>query len=116
MSPYETRTMLINSLSAKHHFIFVGGLHRSGTTALCRMIQSHPLASGFRNTGVDEDEGQFLQSIYPTDAHFGGPGGFGLHLDAHMTEDSPLLPAAKAGLFRAWAPYWDLTKPFLVEK
>jgi hypothetical protein len=105
-----------NSVASQHHFIFIGGLHRSGTTALRQIVQSHPLVSGFCNTGVDEDEGQFLQDIYPTDAHFGGPGIFGLHSDAHMAEDSPLLPAAKATLFQKWSPYWDLSKPFLVEK
>jgi hypothetical protein len=101
---------------AEHHFIFIGGLHRSGTTALRRMVQSHPLVSGFSSTGVDEDEGQFLQSVYPTDAYFGGPGVFGLHPEARMTEKSPLCPAAKERLFYEWAPYWDLSKPFLIEK
>jgi len=104
------------SAGTEHHFTFIGGLHRSGTTALRRMVQSHPLVSGFSNTGVDEDEGQFLQDIYPTDKYFGGPGIFGLHSEAHMTEDSALLPAAKERLFYKWAPHWDLSKPFLVEK
>jgi hypothetical protein len=99
-----------------HHFVFVGGMHRSGTTALCHMIATHPQISGFTNTGVIEDEGQYLQSVYPTEDSFGGAGRFGLHPQSHLTEDSPLVPAAKQSLFDAWSPYWDLSKPFLCEK
>ena len=99
-----------------HHFIFVGGLHRSGTTLLHRTIATHPLVSAFHDTGVPEDEGQFLQKVYPEDASLGGPGVFGLHPTAHMTEQSPAVAKGKAALFKSWMPYWDLTKPYLLEK
>ncbi len=109
------RTMQPGCTDLGHHFIFIGGLHRSGTTPLQRIIATHPLISGFHDTGVPGDEGQFLQDIYPVFPS-GGAGILGLRPDGHMTETSPLIAAAKAGLFRAWMPYWDLTKPFLVEK
>lgn len=101
---------------SKYHFVFIGGLHRSGTSATCRMIGGHPLASRLEQTGQIEDEGQFLQSIYPIDDTLGGAERFALHPDAHMTEESPLVQDAGSKLFEAWVPYWDLSKPVLCEK
>ena len=63
---------------ARHRLLFVGGLHRSGTTLLADLIAAHPLTSGFANTGVPADEGQHLQDVYPSARAFGGPGRFGL--------------------------------------
>ena len=99
-----------------HRFVFIGGLHRSGTTAVCDLIGAHPQASRLTNTGQTEDEGQFLQSVYPIDDKLGGAERFALHPDAHMTEASLLLAGARERLFAAWAPYWDLSKPVLCEK
>jgi hypothetical protein len=59
-----------------HRLVFVCGLHRSGTTPLTRCLADHPQVSGFRGTGVPEDEGQHLQDVYAAAAAFGGPGGF----------------------------------------
>ncbi len=105
-----------SSPSEQHHFVFVGGLHRSGTSAVCALIGSHPKAIWLEHTGKIEDEGQFLQSVYPIDDSLGGAERFALHPDAHMTETSPLLPEAGARLFEAWAPYWNLSRPALCEK
>jgi hypothetical protein len=106
----------MNSARNGHRFVFIGGLHRSGTTAVCRLIGAHPEASRLSGTGQIEDEGQFLQSVYPIDDTLGGAERFALHPGAHMTEDSPLVAGAGDQLFEAWAPYWDLTKPLLCEK
>jgi len=97
-------------------FIFIGGLHRSGTSALYNLLGSDPRISIFRNTGVIEDEGQFLQKAYPTDNAYGGPGKFGLDPEAHLTESSPLIPKAKKKLPNAWESHWDISKPVLAEK
>lgn len=102
--------------SDRHRFVFIGGLHRSGTSAVCALIGAHPQASRLERTGKIEDEGQFLQSVYPIDDTLGGAERFALHPDAHMTETSPVVPGAGARLFEAWAPYWDLSKPVLCEK
>ena len=51
--------------------VFVGGLHRSGTSLVHRCLASHPAVSGFSDTGVPEDEGQHLQTVYPPDFRHG---------------------------------------------
>ncbi len=99
-----------------HRFVFVIGMPRSGTTALARLVASHPKISGLTNTGAAYDEGDYLQSVYPKEADLGGPTRFGLHRNAHMTENSPLVKRAGEQLFAAWSPYWDLSKPILCEK
>jgi hypothetical protein len=102
---------------AGHRLVFVGGLHRSGTTPLVRWISRHPAVSGFHDTGVWEDEGQHLQTVYPVSGQHGGPGRFAFHEAAHLTEHSPLsTPANRTKLAKEWAVHWDLSRPVLVEK
>lgn len=105
-------------MSGNHHdLVFIGGLHRSGTTPVARLLGSHPAVSGFSGTGVTEDEGQHLQRVYPAARTYGGAGRFALDPAAHLTEASPLAtPEAAAALMAQWTPYWDVSRRVLVEK
>jgi hypothetical protein len=101
----------------QHRYVFVGGLHRSATTLLGKVLAQHPEVSGLADTGVIEDEGQLLQPVFPTDMAHGGPGRFAFDPAAHLTESSPLAtPAHAAQVFAAWKPYWNLDRPVLLEK
>jgi len=100
-----------------HRLVFIAGLHRSGTTLLARLLAAHPAVSGFSGTGAPADEGQHLQSVYPSDHEHGRPGRFGFATEAHLTEESRLAtPENAQKLFDEWAPYWDLSRPVLLEK
>ncbi len=73
--------------------------------------------TGLKNTGVLEDEGQFLQDIYPLASECGGDGRFGFDPRMHLTETSDLLtPENMARLLKSWDPYWDKSKGIYVEK
>jgi hypothetical protein len=97
--------------------VFVGGLHRSGTTPLSRALALHSDISGLSGTQVKEDEGQHLQDVYPKAKLYGGPGRFALDPRSHLTESSPLAsPSTAARLLKAWSPFWDLDRRLLLEK
>jgi hypothetical protein len=101
----------------KHSFIFIGGLHRSGTSLVFKCLKDHPDISGFANTGVTEDEGQLLQSVYSPAGMYGGPGRFGFKAASYLDETSELVSVENANqLFQEWSKYWDLGKRFLSEK
>jgi len=100
-----------------HRFVFVCGLHRSGTSILFKSLRDHPDVSGFHNTNSPEDEGMHLQAVYKPSGYYGGAGKFGFHPDAHLTELSPLITNENRNrLFSEWSSYWDMSKPYLLEK
>jgi hypothetical protein len=97
--------------------IFVGGLHRSSTSLIHEILRSHPAIRGFANTGVLQDEGQHLQTVYPTAKVFGGAGRFGFNKASFMDEQHPLATSESAArLFQEWSNYWNTTKEYLIEK
>ncbi|MGN6474668.1 MAG: sulfotransferase [Mycobacteriales bacterium] len=88
--------------------IFVAGLHRSGTSLLARALAGSPGAAGLVHTGVPEDEGQHLQTVYPPARVFGGPGRFALSRHTHLTEKDASDPARiRRELEAAWQPFWS---------
>jgi hypothetical protein len=98
-------------------YVFVCGLHRSGTTLLAQNIGEMKNCTGFENTGALMDEGQHLQDVYPPDYVYGGVGKFGFAPQAHLTEDSPLLTKNNVlRLRQSWEGHWDKNKMIRIEK
>jgi len=99
--------------SPEPRLVFVGGVHRSGTSLLAGLLKAHPAVSGQRIRGMPaelEDEGQHVQSVYPVDDALGGAGAFAHNPMAHMTEAHPLAtPESAARLDADWAPHWEPT-------
>ena len=101
----------------RHLFVFVGGLHRSGTSLLTRLLCTLPGTTGFRSTGVPEDEGQHLQSVFQPAKAFGGPGRFCFDENSRLDESNGMVTDEnKAKLWAEWGSHWDLKCPVLVEK
>ena len=108
---------LPDELIGGDRLVFIGGLHRSGTSLVHRCLADHPLIGGLENTGVPEDEGQHLQAVYPTGAVHGGPGVFGFAAEAHLDETSDLVsPENAKRILESWLPYWTTGQTYLVEK
>jgi len=88
--------------------VFVGGLHRSGTTLVARWLASASGASGFRDTSVWEDEGQHLQDVLLPARLLGGPGRFARHPAAVAGPvDEADVSTLRARLEATWAPLWE---------
>ena len=98
-------------------FLFIGGLHRSGTSIVHRLLREHPGTSGFNGTPAPEDEGQHLQSVFPPAKRFGGTGRFAFAKEARLFEASACASESqRRQLLREWGAYYDLTKTVLLEK
>lgn len=98
-------------------FLFIGGLHRSGTSLIHRLLRGHTDTSGFVDTGVPEDEGQHLQTIFDAAYKLGGPGGFAYRTESHLTEHSALAtPENRDKLLREWGAWYDYEKYLMLEK
>ncbi len=101
----------------KHKFIFICGLHRSGTSLLYKILKEQENISGLENTNAMEDEGQHLQSVFNAAIKYGGPGKFGFNKNSFLNDKSELVTNEnKSKLFTEWSKYWDLSKEYLIEK
>jgi hypothetical protein len=100
--------------------IFIGGIHRSGTTPLMKLLGSSPKISIHKNTGIPggEDEGQHIQTVYGSDSKRGNIHSMCLSKNKnHKTEICELITNEnRIKLMKEWSKYWDLSKQILVEK
>lgn len=100
-----------------NRFVFVAGLHRTGTTLLARMIANHPDVSSIRDSPVPENEGCYLQGAIPHTALDGRPGHFATNPKERHTESSRYNTLeTKTRLLADWSPWFDKTKPWWIEK
>lgn len=111
------RRPLASAPTLRSRFCFIGGLHRSGTSILHRVLRENPDVTGVAGSGFPEDEGQHLQSVFPRASVFGGPGRFAFHTEAALDERSALVtPQNRDRLLREWGAYLDFGVPAALEK
>lgn len=114
-STHERYTILEEQI-CRHRFIFVSGMHFSGTSTLNYLLQHNKLVIGHSKTGAPEDEGMWLQNEYKQDVAFGGPCLFELHDDAYLDGFAATTNTRRC-IFSQWAKYWDdMSVPILIEK
>ncbi len=98
-------------------YVFVGGLHRSGTSLLARMIGAHPQVAAIENAPVPENEGVYLQGAIPHTALHGRPAHFATDPAQHLVEGGRYdTLETRRRLEADWAPWFDASKPWRVEK
>lgn len=100
----------------QHRFLFVVGPFHSGTSIMTLLLGRHPQISGLTGTGKMENEGQHLQELYEPAKRLGGEL-FPLRPASFADESSPLVSDdSRLHLINAWAPFWNLSRPVLLEK
>ena len=78
----------MNAAQQPPRYVFVAGLHRTGTSLLARMIGSHPEVATITGSQAPEDEGCYLQGAIPHTAMHGRPGQYATDLAEHHIEGS----------------------------
>jgi len=102
--PNRTLEACVRQQASSAPWLFVRGLHHSGTTLLAKLLALHPAVAPLSNGGRYEDEGQHLQEVYPS---------VGRRSPERCGGDVYRCPAMGAGsgakewarLCRAWLPF-----------
>lgn len=100
-----------------YRYVFVGGLHRSGTSLTARLIAALPGVGAITSAPVPENEGVYLQGAIPHHAQSGRPMHFATDPAQHMTEDHPLNRLETCQRIAAdWTPWYPPDCIWRVEK
>lgn len=98
-------------------YVFVGGLHRSGTSLLARWLEAHPEVRGLSHAPVPEGEGAYLQGAIPHTARHGVPGAFAEDDAQHHVEGGPYDRLEVRDRLRSdWEPWFAPGGLWRVEK
>lgn len=101
----------------RHRYVFVAGLHRTGTSLLASIVGSHPDVATIEGANVPENEGSYLQGAIPHTAKHGVPGEYAIDPDQYLTESSALNTLETVlRLEREWGAWFDPAKPWRLEK
>lgn len=93
--------------TSNHRYLFVGGLHRSGTSLTTRLIGSIEGVASIVDAPVPENEGAYLQGAIAHDALTGRPMHFATDPMQHLTEEHPLNSLeTRLRLDHDWAPWF----------
>jgi hypothetical protein len=105
------------ALPALRRVVFICGLHRSGTSVLEHHLSACYRAARLR-ARVPENEGQFLQDVFPLEQPYGGPGHFAFYpqMTLSAVADREAARAARARILRTWAPWIEGDADVLIEK
>lgn len=96
-----------------HQFVFVSGLYGSGASRVTSMLSNHRLVSMRRATRRPGHKDEDVRRVFDATA----TDNWALFPGMHLTEEWPeCRPENAEVLWRSWAPYWDLSKPVLVER
>ncbi|MFQ6552591.1 sulfotransferase family protein [Aestuariibius insulae] len=100
-----------------HRYVFVGGLHRSGTSLVARLIGSLPNVGAITNAPVPENEGVYLQGAIPHTARHGRPDHFATDPDQHHIEGSRYdTLEVRTRIEADWSPWFPNKAAWRVEK
>lgn len=104
-------------MSQAHRYLFIGGLHRSGTSLVARLAASLPEVGAIEDAPVPENEGVYLQGGIPHDATMGAPMSFATDPAQHLTESHALNRLETRLRIEAdWAPWFPPDRKWRVEK
>lgn len=124
---------VIHKQNEEHCVIHIHGVHHSGTgftrQAVFHSLGGDSMASMHKNTSTPEDEGQFLQDVYPINGiRRENPPMCGLSTSHdvktvgriyYCPELVPMMANetnAKERLHEQWSRFWNMSKPFLIQK
>ena len=98
------------------NYIFICGLHRSGTTLLEQRLQAAFGVCSLEGP-VPENEGQHLQDVYPAAREYGGPGRFGFAPEMVTAVPAPEDASRhRQRLLSCWTPFVKGDGDTLLEK
>ncbi len=101
----------------RQRYVFIGGLHRSGTSLLAQLLAAHPEIASIEGAPVPENEGVYLQGAIPHTALSGLPGRFGFDDAQHLTEASAFNTLAVRDYLTAqWNEWYEEGPAWRLEK
>ncbi len=102
---------------AAPRYLFVGGLHRTGTSLITRLLSAHPKIDAITDAPVPENEGAFLQGAIPHTARHGIPGQYATDPAQHLTEGCRFDNLeTRLRLEHDWAPWFGSSGEWRIEK
>lgn len=103
-------------MTVERPIIFVGGVHRSGTTLFADLLARHSRLGGIENEGIGANEGQYTQDVLPLEDEFHGPGRFAFYPAYRTAINVASLTDAAVKLRKAWDGFWPAAADYVIEK